>query len=427
MLLMVGYLCALRITYVAFIAPYFGYMNYKYLPPGIAFEAVFWAGALVPATWMPLVVERPSKLLLWFLYAFVYVPVMLVPMLGLSSSVGQKLMLAGSFIVGFHIVALSQLLPLVQFPRINYAPSLFWLGIAGFAALLYALVISSFGLRLTLPTLAEVYSTRAEYRATLKESSVLVAYAVPWLAKVINPLAIIRGLTRREPLTLAAGLGGQMLLFAITGMKSIFLSGLLLALLLVPLRNNGRSFGLWVAGGGAALVAVGAIIDGFLPYPLFSGLLTRRVILTPGLLTGLFFDFYSTHQPVLLSLSFLRSLIEPQSALPPARMIGAVFFGSDVMSANANIWADAFANFRYFGLFGVSVVLLFVFWLLDSLAVGQSRNEATLLLALPALAFCNTSLPTVLLTHGVLLAMLLLYLRPREAMEPVPTRSLQTV
>ena len=82
------------------------------------------------------------------------------------------------------------------------------------------------------------------------------------------------------------------------------------------------------------------------------------------------------------------------------------------MESNANLWADAYANFGYVGIFLFSVLLAIVLWLYDSLASRCDRRLAALAIGLPAFALANTGLLTALLTNGIGLAMLLVYLMP---------------
>ncbi len=82
------------------------------------------------------------------------------------------------------------------------------------------------------------------------------------------------------------------------------------------------------------------------------------------------------------------------------------------MESNANLWADAYANFGYIGIIVFSLLLAFVLWLYDSMAFGCDKRLAALVIGLPAFALANTGLLTTLLTNGIGLVMLLVYLMP---------------
>jgi hypothetical protein len=96
----------------------------------------------------------------------------------------------------------------------------------------------------------------------------------------------------------------------------------------------------------------------------------------------------------------------------PPYLIGALYFHSASNDANANIWADAYANFGYAGIICFTLLLAILLWLYDSIAVNRDTRLAALAIGLPAFALANGGLLTSLLTNGVVLAMLLTYLMP---------------
>jgi hypothetical protein len=137
----------------------------------------------------------------------------------------------------------------------------------------------------------------------------------------------------------------------------------------------------------------------------------------PGLLTGYYYEFFSSHPKAHLGHSIFKSLIDYPYAVEPPYLIGALYFHNASNDANANVWADAYANFGYFGVICFTLLLAAVLWLYDSMAVECDRRLATLAMALPAFSLANGALLTSLLSNGMALAMLLVYLMPREAYE----------
>jgi hypothetical protein len=105
-------------------------------------------------------------------------------------------------------------------------------------------------------------------------------------------------------------------------------------------------------------------------------------------------------------------------SLNPPQLIGDVYFGSHEMSANANIWADGFANFGFIGILGVSLVLGLVLFLYDSLAARIEFPVACVLLVIPAITLANSALLTCLLTHGLGFALLVALFIPQRS-EPL--------
>jgi hypothetical protein len=183
----------------------------------------------------------------------------------------------------------------------------------------------------------------------------------------------------------------------------------------------------WTAifGGAAAL-------DFFGYSRTFSALIQERMTGMPGLLTGYYYEFFSTHPKALLGHSIFHSFVDYPYMFEPRRMIGYVYYHDTAMSANANLWADAYANFGYLGILCFTLLLAAVMWLYDSSSSGRNLYITALVIALPAFAVANSALLTSLLTHGIGLAMVLMYLMPTAIDEldhrtvPLGMRTLRT-
>jgi hypothetical protein len=168
-------------------------------------------------------------------------------------------------------------------------------------------------------------------------------------------------------------------------------------------------------------IFAGTGISLFFGYGLMAeSLVGVRMTALPGLLTGYYYEFFSSHPQAHLGHSILSSLVDYPYAVEPPYLIGARYFHSASNDANANIWADAYANFGYAGIVLFTILFAILLWLYDSIATG-SRNTrvAALAIGLPAFALANGGLLTSLLTNGVALAMLLVYLMPPTTYDDV--------
>jgi hypothetical protein len=198
----------------------------------------------------------------------------------------------------------------------------------------------------------------------------------------------------------------------------LFSAGLLLYILWV--MRCTKAFGSRLALTWTAIFA-GTGISLFFGYGLMAeSLVGVRMTALPGLLTGYYYEFFSSHPQAHLGHSILSSLVDYPYAVEPPYLIGARYFHSASNDANANIWADAYANFGYAGIVLFTILFAILLWLYDSIATG-SRNTrvAALAIGLPAFALANGGLLTSLLTNGVALAMLLVYLMPPTTYDDV--------
>jgi hypothetical protein len=244
---------------------------------------------------------------------------------------------------------------------------------------------------------------------------------------VIYPLLIALGLTRSRMSLIALGVLGEVLIYSLGGFKSALFSVLLVPLLCAAISRRPRDLGAILMWAGVALlgfsVVATAITDSL--WPLALGVV--RLLALPGQLTSYYYDFFSTHPTYELSGSILRLFIDAPYDIQAPYLIGALYLHATV-DANANLWADAMANFGLLGIVPFSVILGGVLWTLDSVSFGRDLAVIGSTLGIAGLSLANGALLTSILTFGVGLTIVLAALMPRadrflpaaSAMPPVP-------
>src|SRR5262249_19851829 len=153
-----------------------------------------------------------------------------------------------------------------------------------------------------------------------------------------------------------------------------------------------RSFGLILTAGVTALVVLSTVADVATKSAVFSTLVTRRTFAAPGLLTGFYFEHFSkvSHAGV----AFRFSTNSGRYFGPPQE-IGLAYFGSADVDANANFWAEGFADFGMPGIVGFTLLVAFLVWIYDSIFAVHSLELGALMTAMPALNLSNTAPTTV--------------------------------
>jgi glycosyltransferase involved in cell wall biosynthesis len=419
------YIMLLNLIYAFHLSPYFSYLGYTLHPAPFSYLILAWVAAWLPALWMPVRLLRPSQVVYWLLYVLVYVPSTFVPFLSLERSPFHLSLLLISLVTAFATLQFIYYLPYLTLQRLKLPRLVYWGLFTGVALLFLTQIIQAFGLRFQIPNLLEVYSVRADYREVA--SNPLVGYSTSWLGNILCPFLIAIGFIRKSPLLIAAGIAGQLFVFSITGFKSVFFSSLLVTGLLIALSYRGRFFGLFVVWGATGLVMLTWLLDIVTQNILYSSLFVRRMIITPGILTGWYYDFFSTHPQTHLGHSILEGLVTYPYDRSPPYLIGREYFGNEQTYANANLWADAFANFGFWGIAGFTLVLGFILWLFDILLKGRSFQQlllSALLLGVPAITLSNSALITSLTTHGVAMAWLLLFFLPKNFLRPTTQTTL---
>ncbi len=422
----VVYLALLKWAYIFRLAPAFGYMGLRYVDPGVLQECLTWVFALVPLFWLPTDIDRPSRLPLWFQYLVVYLPVTCIPLYNYTAperTVWPLVLVVMSALIIMQWFG--ELPPLrLSVPRVS--PFAFRLILIGLGLVLLVPIQMTFGLSLQMPSLAEVYDVRSEFRETLANANPIAGYAVAWFGRTVMPLLVVEGLVSRRWLLVIAGMFGEALMFSISGSKSVALSGFFLAGLWMVYRPGGRRMGLLIATSLTGVVLLSVVADVFGGVLTLASLFIRRALVTPGLLTGDFYEFYSQHPMILLGSSILRPLAGYRYDATPPFVIGGVYFGDATRAANVNIWGDAFANFGLTGIVVFAILFGLVLWVFNSLARGRSPAMTCLMLGVPSLMLTNSAFLTVLITHGLGLTLLLaLLLPPVRAAEPLPVPQLE--
>ena len=276
--------------------------------------------------------------------------------------------------------------------------------------LLYAVFVSilyfstSFNFDLT-----QVYIVRSLYTAT---AIPLAGYLLNWAACIINPLLFAIFLIKKKWFPLILIILLQLVLFSGTGIRLyLFTLPFVLFIMWVASYRNGMTY--------LAVAFSLGILTGVLSYWLFddkwlSALLTYRIFIDPARLSFNYYDFFSNHEFVLLSdsrIGPLLGLTYPYHLDPP-HLIGEVYFHNPNANVNTGITGDAYMNFGLWGLLLLCIILSAVLKLIDVCSEGIDLRVGTAVIAIVALMLTNVGILTSLMTSGLLLAILLLYLLP---------------
>ena len=400
----------------------FGYINLSPTPIKIFIGIVF---ALIPSFLLPVTLIKPSHFVFWGFYLLIYIPTLVVGVFITNNAEFKNLLVYVFFLImSFLIFFFQDHLKGVRIKRVNFNIYLFSLALLAGIISLAAWFISVHGLPTSLPAILEVYDLREPYKDILREQNTLQRMVPGLIQYVAAPFLIVTGILRRRWTYLIIGIGLSLLIYGIAGFKSALFVGCIAGILPFYSKKlaNGISSSMLIGSLGigiALLLMVSAIFED----NLLINLVIRRGILTPGLLSIYYHDFFSSNAfgfmannrffgliPRLLGANYPYSLSIPNQ-------IGLVYFDNSLMSANANVWADAFANFGYWGILAFSVVLCIVLRLYDKIAVQTGLILPLSLLIGPTIALVNTGLFVSLISHGMIASLILLYLTPKRFLD----------
>lgn len=404
--LTVVFAAVLHATYALKISPAFSYLGLRYRDPNVFYYAFAAAMACVLSLKMPRRIVLPSDFVLWVMFVFATIPSVLVPQYADILSSGESLKLATFVSISFFLVIIlsakgpTQMVPLLRLDR-----GLGWLALAMVTLSSYAYLWYTTGLSIRLVSLASVRDLRFEFRESISEHGATLAYIVRIQGNVVNPILVALGIRSRKWALVAIGTIGQLLIFSVTGYKLILLS--LPALIAVAIMFRiGRSqprgvlFLIGTLITSLAAILVDAVRGGLL----YTEIFVDRLLLTPGVLTAAHVKVFDGQPKAQWAYSFLGPFVDSPYASTPAVMVGTQFTGSSVTTANANLFADGYANLGYPGMFIEAAVLVVLLWLINSSARAIPIQVSSLILFVPSLALVNSSVFTSILSHGFLAA-----------------------
>jgi hypothetical protein len=397
--------------YVSRVHPIFDYMGFSYNRPGAIWMVIAVTLAALPGIlWLPLDFERPSDLIVTVIYLVVYVPSLTIPFLALSDP-REYLWMALALLGCFFVITRFTRQPALAIPRspftgINLDRLMLVLAIASSAWIAIRL-----GFR-GVPALLDVYDVRSDYVERLEDAPVILSYVINWLGHVVYAYFIARGIYSRRTWMWSVGILGNLYVYTLTGFKSVLFSMVLILLVAILLRARTHRAVRLIGGVLAALFLFG-LIDDLVGGYLATGLFTQRVIMVPGLLTGYYYDFFSTNPKLLLLHSIFRWAGTYPYPAPYPVLIAQYYLNMDGF-ANANYLADAYANFGIPGMFAFSLLLGLLLWVLDSLCEGMDVGYAASLSIVAFFTITNAALLTGMLSFGILFLLLVLWLHPLE-------------
>lgn len=396
-------------SYRLVIAPAWEHAGLAYQPAADGSLIFALIAAVAPAVWLPRRADRVSTVTLWILYAVPFVPASLVPHYVLGAGWGVVPLNIG-LLLAVSIPSIAQRIPVPTLHIPSLSPNAYAGAVATAGLGAGIVLVASFGLG-SLPGLDEIYDTRAEYKDRVQDAGRLVGYVVGAAGTVIFPFLIVLGLARRQGL-LALGATGVVLVYSITGYRSALFAVPLAVVMYVITRYLPSRLVTVVLTGFATTIGLAILTDHLMGTGAISAVAIRRTLSVPGQLTGYYYDFFSTHPTYGLGHSVLGWLQEAPYAVTPPRLISMEYFGNEQAHANANLWADGYANFGMIGLVGSGVLLAALLWIADVVARDKPLTLTVPVFIAASFSLTNSGLLTSLLSHGIVAALILLAAMP---------------
>jgi hypothetical protein len=423
------YILCFHWVYVYYLNREIAGFGFVYDPPDLRLVIFGWLLAFAPSMWMPFRLARASQLAYWILYIVVLIPSMIVPIYADVLPLRDTIALVITLFLGFTITGLSYCLPLfrirdrmIAFRSFQYLIFLCLLMFGTWFWYVHRGVLS-------VVSFDAVYDLRENAEQLMTGS--YVTYAGMLLSGAIDPFLMAWGLYYKRPLHFTAGALGQLLVYSGWGTKGSLTSIVFVAAFYLLLRGDRRLFGIKLIVSVTSMLAVLAgmylligedagIILSFVLFFIFA-----RTYTIQGLLTAQYYDFFkynpNTHFATVTGINWF---VHNPYVYPIGIEVGYYVSGDRRYDAIAHFWAsDGIAAWGLPGVLLMSMVCAFVFWILDSAAQRHDPRFSALVTCYAAYNLANIPLFTSLLSGGLGILGLWLYMMPPQIATPVQKES----
>lgn len=367
-----------------------------------------WILMLACAAFLPVYMRKPSDFLLYILFIF---PCMAT--ISFFAYLDGSRIYAYAVALSFIIIASTRNIKFTL-PNFQIRAGDKWALSAG--VILVALVgIAYFNVLGTAKfqlNLMDVYSVRQKISNALA-SARLLAYVGTWTWTVITVFLIAWSVRYKKWIYLALLLAIQVYFFGMTSAKAVLFYPLLVFIAYWFAQPNKRL--IWLLYSVILMVCIGIAEEMILGSYLWNHVLVRRVLWDAGRLNWSYYELYSKIGHVYMSDSVLRHVIGYPFKLPPQYMVGLFAYSHPDANADTGFLGTAYMHFGPAGLIAFSLIVGLLLRITDVLTHGRVPVwMGTAIVIGPYYALFNDSdLTTALLTHGLALALLVLFLYGR--------------
>jgi hypothetical protein len=251
-----------------------------------------------------------------------------------------------------------------------------------------------------------------EYRGELNELVFVgpFKYVAPWVFNVFNIVLLVWAIHYKNKMLALYAVGAQLFIYASTLEKAVLFNFAFAILAYYSLRRSGSVVGLclFLCMG----VAVGMMETVFLAQNTLTELVTRRALALPSYLANEYYELFEDIGYVYWTNGLLGGMAPYPFAEDPPLLVGKAAMGSFGTWANNGMFGMGFMQAGFIGILFYGAVYGFWLYVIDCIAVGRVPLEVAVgVVIIPTLlAVTDSDLPTTLLTHGGIVATLILWL-----------------
>ncbi len=242
-----------------------------------------------------------------------------------------------------------------------------------------------------------------------------LAYIMSWFGNVMNPSLIAFSLLKKNKALFIVAISAQVIFFAVTTHKAMLFYPALIAFAFLFGRKKylGQMIPLGLAGVTLVSSALYYITNNILPLSLY----VRRVLFVTADNHYRYFDTF--HELGFLYYSdraWFPKFIEYPFDLPVPQVISMIYYGNIGTWVNTGFLATGYMNFGFLGMVLYSVIIGVIFRFIDYISNRYSPVWFCIAMMIaPIFSLVSADLPTALISHGILLALIMLWMMSSDS------------
>jgi hypothetical protein len=265
---------------------------------------------------------------------------------------------------------------------------------------LYILYLNNFSFNFGI---TNVYIRRLAARETVGRFS---GYLIAICRSGLTILAVYLFAVKKKKVYLVLIILIALSIFSLDGTKSTILN--LLFLFFVAYMLSYNSTILFFPLAFLILIVIGILEYTLLNTNIISQYFIRRMSIVPGFINTLYWDYFSTHNKVLLTDSIGKYVFGTIYELPTTFLIGLEYFNTVRMNANTGIWMGGYAHFGAAGIFMMSVFGGILLGFIDNILKYRYFLFGALTCTYIGINWCEQMLHTSVLSGGIFYIIILI-------------------
>lgn len=348
-------------------------------------------------------INKPSEFFILFLFSMLVVPILSI--YSLQDSPREFLYMV---LLSFIVIIIASKITQIKLPIIRKGDKFAIVISLATGILLFSWIIMRGGLSYLNFNLLKVYDFRRKAAELIFPGN--LAYIMTWFGKVINPLLIAFSLWKKNNKMMLATIGIQVLFFAITAHKAMLFYPVLIVF--TSIFGKKKYFGQMIPLGLAGVTVLSSIHYYITGNLILLSLFIRRVLFVTALNHYRYYDTFKELGFIYLSnKTWFPKIIEYPFELPIPQVISLIYNGHPNTWVNTGFLATGYINFGLVGMLIYSFIVGLIFRFIDYIAKNYLPSWLCIaIMIVPINSLISSDLFTALLTHGILLAMIMLWL-----------------